>query len=83
MGQSPHWKIYTQEKEYVASVKNTEGAGLLANLYGNGTTIRFEHRKIVWTEGVDGRAADSYDFLNEIIMGRVNETLSLKTGASK
>lgn len=80
MGYAPQWKIYTSDNEYVASVKNTEGAGLLANLYGKGTTIRFDHRKVVWTEGVDGRAADSYDFVNEIIMGRVAGKLSLKSG---
>jgi hypothetical protein len=80
MGQSPHWKIYTRDNEYVASVKNTEGAGLLAGLYGDGTTIRFEHRKVVWTEGVDGKAANSYDEMNETIMERVNAKLGLKSG---
>jgi hypothetical protein len=80
MGHSPQWKIYTRDNEYVASTKNTEGASLLAGYYGNGTTIRFDHRKVVWTEGTDGNAADSYDKMNEVIMGRVTGTLSLKTG---
>jgi hypothetical protein len=83
MGHSPQWKIYTSDNEYVASVKNTESASLLAGFYGEGTTIRFDHRKIVWTEGADGNAANSYDKTNEIIMGRLSGNLSLKTGASQ
>lgn len=80
MGHSPQWKIYTRDNEYVASTKNTDTASLVAGYYGDGTTIRFDHRKVVWTEGTDGSAANSYDETNEIIMSRVSGGSSLKTG---
>jgi hypothetical protein len=58
---SPKWKVYTPEKNYVASVADTEGASLLMDLYGDGSTIRLGHKIIVWTEGKDGQASQSYD----------------------
>ena len=58
---SPKWKVYTAGKNYVASVADTEGASLLMDLYGDGSTIRLGHKIIVWTEGKDGRASQSYD----------------------
>ena len=61
MPASPKWKVYDQNNQYVASVRDTEGASLLMDLYGAGSTIRLDHRRIVWTEGKDGRASESYD----------------------
>jgi hypothetical protein len=61
MGASPKWKVYDANNTYVASVRDTEGASLLMDLYGNGSTIRLDHKMIVWTEGKDGRASLSYD----------------------
>lgn len=80
MGASPRWKVYTPQGEYVASTKHTEGASLLMSLYGNGATIRFDHRKIVWTEGVDGNASQSYDYTAMIINRKLVGDLLLKTG---
>lgn len=80
MGASPQWKVYTPQGEYVASTKHTEGASLLMSLYGNGATIRFDHRKIVWTEGVDGNASQSYDYTAMIINRKLVGDLLLKTG---
>jgi len=79
---SPQWKIYTAEGEYVASTKHTEGASLLMDLYGEGATIRYDHRKIVWTEGVDGNAAQSYDSTAELIRTRLYGGTLIKTGES-
>jgi hypothetical protein len=31
------------------------------DFYGDGSTIRLDHRRIVWTEGKDGKASESYD----------------------
>ena len=61
MGASPKWKVYDASNNYVASVRDTDGASLLMDLYGTGSTIRLDHRRIVWTEGKDGRASESYD----------------------
>lgn len=80
MGASPQWKVYTTEGEYVASTKHTEGASLLMSLYGNGATIRFDHRKIVWTEGLDGNACQSYDYTAMIINRKLAGDSLLKTG---
>jgi hypothetical protein len=77
---SPQWKIYTVDGEYVASTKHTEGASLLMDLYGEGSTIRYDHRKIVWTEGLDGKASDSYDKTADLIQIRLYGTSLLKTG---
>lgn len=61
MGASPKWKVYDKENNYVASCRDTDGASLLMSLYGDGSTIRLDHRRIVWTEGADGNASESYD----------------------
>lgn len=81
MAASPVWKVYTKDGEYVASCKDTEGASLLMNLYGEGSTIRHDHRRIVWTEGVDGTASESYDGTAEVIRQRLyGKVFRLKTG---
>jgi len=61
MGASPKWKVYDASNQYVASVRDTDGASLLMSLYGTGATIRLDHKRIVWTEGKDGNASESYD----------------------
>ena len=61
MGASPKWKVYDASNQQVASVRDTEGASLVMRLYGTGATIRLDHRRIVWTEGADGNASESYD----------------------
>lgn len=61
MASSPVWKVYDSTGEYVASTKEIAGAALLMSLYGEGSTIRHAHRRVVWTEGVDGEGAESYD----------------------
>ena len=71
MGASPIYKVYDPTGGYVASCKDTEGASLLMDLYGEGSTIRYDHLRIVWTEGIDGRASNSYDNTREIITQRL------------
>jgi hypothetical protein len=61
MGASPKWKVYDAGNNYVASVRDVDGASLLMDFYGDGSTIRLDHRRIVWTEGKDGKASESYD----------------------
>lgn len=71
MGASPIYKVYDPMGGYVASCKDTDGASLLMDLYGAGSTIRYDHRLIVWTEGIDGRASNSYDDTREKITQRL------------
>jgi hypothetical protein len=79
---SPQWKVYDAKNKYVASTKDTEGASLLMSLYGVGATIRYDHRQIVWTEGVDGNASSSYDDTTKVITERLYGGLLLKTGGN-
>lgn len=63
MAASPALKIYTASGEYIGSVKEVMAAAVLVNLYGEGSTIRLGHSKkdVLWTQGIDGDAAESYD----------------------
>lgn len=71
MAGSPKWKVYDPDGVYMASTKEVAGAALLMSLYGEGSTIRLAHRMVVWTEGVDGNGAESYDGTAEVIAQRV------------
>ena len=44
---------------------------LVASLGVDGTTIRWVHVLIVWTEGVDGHANESYDAVAEHCMNAI------------
>ena len=74
MASSPALKIYTPEGEYMGSVKEVAAAALLVEFYGEGSTIRHGHSKkgILWTEGVDGQAAQSYDTTGEKMLSRIH-----------
>lgn len=73
MASSPDWKIYTKDKKYVASCSHLEAAAALANLYGEGTTIRYGHRMIFWTEGSETQpAGESYDHVAAIVTLRLS-----------
>lgn len=61
MASAPFWKVYTKDKVYEAACKSPESAAAVVALLGDGATIRAEHTLIVWTEGPDGYASDSYD----------------------
>lgn len=71
MASSPKWKVYDPNGDYMASTKEIAGSALLMSLYGEGSTIRYDHRTIVWTEGADGEAAQSYDGTAEVIASRL------------
>lgn len=73
MAKSPDWKIYDSYNEYQASCKNLLRAIQIATLFEDGATVRYGHKIVVWTEGSDGRAADSYDDALEIAIKRLND----------
>ena len=72
MAAAPALKIYTPEGEYIGAVKEVMGAAVLVAAYGEGSTIRMGHSKkmILWTQGVDGDAGESYDTAGDIMAQR-------------
>ena len=61
MASSPAWKVYDSEGTYKAACKEIEAAACLLAFYGDGSTIRHQHGRILFTQGSDGDAAESYD----------------------
>lgn len=73
MAGSPQYKIYAG-KEYVASVKYLEDAAALAAFRGDGTTVRFGHSTLLWTEGQEEiPAGESFDRAANIMRKREKE----------
>ena len=75
MAASPRFKVYGPDGEYEGCVKTPIAAAALAALFGDGATIRDGHGKsdIVFTNGVDGCAGDSYDQVAEVVERRIKE----------
>ncbi len=69
MAATPKYKVYDSFGNYQASCKEVEAAASLMGFYGLGATIRLEHgaRWTAWTEGADGQAAESYDYVAETV----------------
>jgi len=63
MASSPHFKVYDQDGIYQAACKDICAAAVLVAFYGDGATVRSGHTKVIWTEGVDGSASESYDVI--------------------
>jgi hypothetical protein len=63
MARSPELKVYDSAGIYQAACKEPELAAAVVSVLGEGATIRHGHsvKDTVWTEGVDGLAAQSYD----------------------
>lgn len=63
MAASPFWKIFDAHGKYQASCHDLGAAAALMAFYGDGATVRTGHTKrhIVYTEGKDGIASESYD----------------------
>ncbi len=73
MAHTPRLKVFTPQGEYVASCKRPEEAAVLVAFLGAGARIAcgFGKRDTLWTEGVDGDAAESYDAVAERIYEQV------------
>lgn len=74
MAASPKWKVYDSHGVYQAACKETCAAALLMDLYGEGATIRLWHSRVVWTEGVDGCASESYDETHDRLMAQLGDS---------
>lgn len=74
MAASPQWKVYNAAQEYKAACKDVEDAACLVSLYGDGGTIRLDHKLILWTEGSeDQQASESYDHVAEVVYRRLSD----------
>lgn len=64
--EEPHTKA-----RHIASTLHVEEAAVLISFLGEGATIRLAgNGKIVYTEGIDGKAGESYDEVVEIVFNR-------------
>jgi hypothetical protein len=71
---SPAFKVYDVTGTYQAACKEPEAAAALMAFYGGlgpGATIRYQHGRVLWTEGVDGHAAESYDTVAATVYTRL------------
>lgn len=68
MAQSPRYKVY-RGNEYIGCVKDATDAAVLVSIQTDGT-VRIGHKRVLWTEGVDGFAGESYDIAAEMILER-------------
>lgn len=63
MAAAPKYKVYDAHGEYIGCVKYLEDAAVLVGICGRGAgaKVKAHHTLVLWTEGIDGEAADSYD----------------------
>ena len=72
MAGAPRWKVYDANGKYQAATKEIEAAAALVSFYGEGSKIKLDHRNVVWVEGEDGEAGDSYDAVaDKVARGRI------------
>lgn len=72
------YKIYNQPPlaeddqplHIVATTAYPEFAAAMVSLCGPGATVRLNKDVILWTEGADGNAGESYDEAAETMMSR-------------
>lgn len=69
MSGSPRYKVYTAQREHVASCKHLEDCAAIVALYGNGAQVRVGHSMVIWTEGREEiPASESFDRAAEIML---------------
>jgi hypothetical protein len=74
MAASPDWKVYDAQGVYQAACKEVEAAAAMMGFYGDGATIRWGHRIVVWTEGAEEQpAGESYDEVAALAEQRINQ----------
>jgi hypothetical protein len=73
------WKIYI-ENEYIATCKYAVDAAMIIANCQPGSTIRYGHHKIVWTEGQEDQpAGESFDHVAEVCISRIINSCNYKT----
>lgn len=73
MAQSPALKVYDPNGKYIGSAKEVLGAAVMAQVYGEGSTIRLGHSRVLYTQGKDGDACESYDSTGALMVERAGE----------
>ena len=58
------WKVFNPNGKQVASCRYASDAAAIIACYGDGATLRYNGR-IVYKDGRDGNAADSFDAVAE------------------
>jgi hypothetical protein len=71
MAAIPIWKVYSKDGEYIGSLRSPCYAAPVITMLGDGSTIRYDHHLIVWTEGKESiPALESYDTVEDICRSR-------------
>ncbi len=73
MAASPRFKVYDSAGQYQAACKEIEAAASLVAFYGDGATIRDGHASILWIEGRNGWAGESFDRVAQLITNELGE----------
>lgn len=75
MAATHDWKVCNSDGEYVASFKHPSDAAAFVAILGEGATIRNKHARstVIWKEGTDGSAGESYDLVAERCFAKVRE----------
>jgi hypothetical protein len=70
------WKVYDKSGAYVAATLTPTEAAILVSVIGG--DVRFDStaaKAIVWREGVDGEAAESYDVAAETMFDNADRMM--------
>lgn len=62
--------VYNSEGEFIAATKYAEEAAHLVSFEGIGAVVKNRPGRILWTEGIDGEAGESYDHAAEVMQER-------------
>lgn len=74
MAGTPRFKVFSPDGEYVASAKTPEVAAMVVGgLDGGVIRDSSTNGPIVWTDGRDGFAGDSYNYVAEVVWQRIRE----------
>lgn len=78
MAASPKYKIYDVSNEYIAACKYPTEAAVLMAFLGAGASVRLSTsvKSILWLEGENYRAGESYDFAAYTIIDKEKIYLS-------
>jgi len=71
MATTPRFKVYNPSGEYVAAVKHPEDGAAICAAYGPGSQIRDGHKRVVYEDGKDGDAGNSYDEAAAVVLSRI------------
>ena len=70
---SSRWKVYSNDGEYLAACKYVLDAAAILGCHGiAGYTIRDGDYQVVWTDGADGVAGDSFDAVGDLVSKRTS-----------